>query len=60
MSAKGSEFLQENITIDELTTRLEELSMDGWQVVSIISGHANPHEIGDRAHFIVILKRPKK
>lgn len=57
--AKGMAFMQESIPLSSLSARLETLSVDGWELVTVLGLHANAFELGDGAQSLVILKRPK-
>ncbi len=58
--AQGMEFIQETVVLSELADRLGEFSLDGWELVTVLGVHANAFELGDGAHCLVVLKRPKK
>jgi hypothetical protein len=58
--ARGMEFQSEYVFIEDLATRLAELSQDEWAVDFIVPGHANIFEMGSRASVLVVVKRPKK
>lgn len=57
---RGMEYMQEAISLDEIPDRLAELSLDNWELVSVVSGHANPYELGELAQMMIFLKRPRR
>ena len=56
--APRMEYVHEYIKLAELTTKLNIRSEEGWEVVSVMSAHANTFEFGDDAQVLVVLKRP--
>jgi hypothetical protein len=57
---KGMEFLQEPVHLGDMIDRLSELSLDNWELVTVLAAHANMFEIGDLATVIIVMKRPKR
>ena len=58
--SKGMEYWDEYIILEDLSTRLAELSLENWELVTVTAVHANTFELGERAHVLVVLKRPVK
>lgn len=58
--ANGMEFMQETIILNELSNRLADLSLDGWEFLTVVGLHSNAFELGEGAHCLIILKRPNK
>lgn len=60
MTHRGMEYLKEAVHMEDVMGRLEELSLENWELVSILPGHANLYEAGDLATIFIFLKRPKR
>lgn len=57
---KGMEYLKEAVHMEDVMARLEELSLENWELVTILSGHANLYETGDVGIVFIFMKRPKR
>ncbi len=58
--AQGMEYFKEAVHMEDLMSRLEQLSLENWELVTLISGHANLFEAGDLGVVFIFLKRPKR
>ncbi len=60
MPSQGMEYFTEAVRMENIMDRLAELSLDNWELVTILSGHANLFEAGDIGVVFIFLKRPKR